>query len=510
MEPIKIYKREAFFIRKKDLKPSTLEKLELHNRHLFFEEKACANCEWHEERLADASGLSEKCEDCPAYKGGVNLCKAVTFKKVPYISLPFGDRKNMERIIGKEVVYKSKHNVEAFSRKMKFTGELRGHQREAVDCIKKTKQGIIKAPPRSGKTVLSTAAVCEIGKKTLILASQREWLDGFHETFCGSSTQKPLTNAKKSQVGFAKTLADFKKYDVCLTTVQTFNSEKGQKLLAKIRDMFTVLVVDEVRLGAANKFAIAISRLNVKYKIGLDGTPNRKDGRFVIIDALIGKVIYEAKVKRLRPTVRLVRTQYRRVIGRAQPQWVSLVSHLEKDPARLKLIAKWAIKDAKDGHMVLIPFARVTVIKALCKAINIMSGKKMAKPFFGGLKKDVRKQLIQDARNYKVRIIVGNIKLLSTGLNIPRASALYEVTMSSNKENAEQRVSRILTPWDDKPPPLLRIFLDDLSIRKRCLANEWWSTISPKFRPIITDKDLIILKGYLAEKQKAEHASWEL
>jgi len=392
---------------------------------------------------------------------------------------------------------------------MKFTGELRDHQREAVDVFKKKKSGVIKAPPRSGKTVLSTAAICEIGCKTIIMASQREWLDGFYETFCGSDTQKPLTNAKKSQVGFAKKYEDFLKYDVCLVTCQTFNSEKGQKLLRKVRDLFTVMVIDEVRLGAAHKFATAISRINVKYKIGLDGTPDRKDGRFVIIRALIGKVIYEAKVTRLKPNIRLVRTQYARHYKR-QVMWTSMVSSLEKDPARLKLIAKWAIRDAKDGHMVLIPFARVTVITALCKAINIMAGKKLAKPFYGGLKKDVRKQTIQDARNYKIKILVGNIKLLSTGINIPRASALYEVTMSSNKENAEQRVSRILTPWDDKPPPLLRIFLDDLGVRKRCLSMEWWQVIMPKFKPIVSTKDLVILKGYFAEKQKAEHASWEL
>jgi superfamily II DNA or RNA helicase len=186
-----------------------------------------------------------------------------------------------------------------------------------------------------------------------------------------------------------------------------------------------------------------------------------------------------------------------------------MVKSLETDPQRLKLIAKWAIKDAKDGHMVLIPMSQVIPIKALVKAINIMAGKKMAHPFYGGLKKDVRKELIQKARTYKARIVVGNTKLLSTGTNIPRASALYEVAMSANNENCEQRVSRILTPWE-KPTPLLRIFLDDLAVRKACLGKEWFGVIRPKFKPVISKIDEQVLNEYLKKKKEPDFASWEM
>jgi superfamily II DNA or RNA helicase len=134
----------------------------------------------------------------------------------------------------------------------------------------------------------------------------------------------------------------------------------------------------------------------------------------------------------------------------------------------------------------------------------------MAHPFYGGLKKDVRKQTVEDARTYKKRILVGNTKLLSTGTNIPRASCLYDVSMSSNKENAEQRTARILTPYDDKPPPLIRIFLDDMNVRKKCLATEWWGVISPKFKPKISDKDLTVLKAYLNTSKAKESPPWEM
>ncbi len=508
--PVRVVAREAFFIKVSDIGRKAVDAIVAHNTHMFFEEKACGDCEWNEDRLASETKLSEACPNCAAFKGGVALAKEVVVGKNKYISVPAGERKSLKKILkDKELVFKSKRVMTKFKRPIKFTGTLKDFQGEALDAIDEKKYGVIKAPPRSGKTVLSVGSICRIGHKTIILAAQREWLDGFYETFCGSPTQKPLTNAKKSQVGYARTLEEFKKYDVCLVTYQTFNSPKGKKLLKKIRDLFTVCFIDEVSMGAATNFAVCVSRLNVKYRIGLDGTPNRKDGKYLIVESLLGPIIYEAKVKRLRPTVRLVRTQYTKSY-KGRVLWPTMISSLEKDPKRLMLIAKWALKDVKDGHMILIPMAQVIPIKALCMAINRLAGKRVAHPFHGGLKKDKRKQIIQDARNYKVRIIVGSSKLISRGTNIPRASAIYDVSMSANQENAEQRVSRVLTPWDDKPPPLLRMFLDDMNVRRRCMATEWWGTVNPKFRPIIADKDLTILKGYLAQKESAAMADWNL
>ncbi|MDN3160863.1 hypothetical protein P0E55_14235, partial [Enterococcus faecalis] len=56
------------------------------------------------------------------------------------------------------------------------------------------------------------------------------------------------------------------------------------------------------------------------------------------------------------------------------------------------------------------------------------------------------------------------------------------------------------------PEPIWRIFLDDSNVYRRCLANEWWGCLSPRFKPIISDKDLKILKDYL--KQTSNRSSF--
>lgn len=502
---ITIHARESFFIPKKAIPNAVQEDLVHSFTHYFFNEKACNECEFKQDRLQSETKITPTCEECAAFQGGARLCETVKIGKKRYLKTPTGNWSALSKVLDREgVEYKVKSHFPnvPMERRIRFTGTYKGkYQEEAVQAIIEKRRGVIKAPPRSGKTVMGAAAICKIGKKTMILASQREWLLGFKETFVGSKTQEALTTCRPSQIGIAKRLADFEKYDICLVTVQTFYSEAGQKLLRAVRDMFSVVMVDEIHTGAAPQYASILNKLNCRWKIGLSGTPDRKDGRYVLMRDIMGPVIYEAKIERLRPEVRLVRTGYTRP-SKGQVMWTRMVSGLEKDPARLKLIAKWAIKDAKNGHMVLIPFAQITPIKALVMAINKMAGKTIAQPFFGGLKKDQRDKFLQQARTYRIKILVGNIKLLSTGTNIPRASALYEVTPSSNLPNANQRFSRVLTPFDGKPQPIIRLFLDDVQIRRACMRTEFWQVLKPVFKPIISRVDEQTLKDYLAGKDQ--------
>lgn len=468
----------------------------------FYEEKACAQCEFLGERHSDV------CDDCGAYKGGAELATQVEINGHQFIKTPMGDRYGLLSFLNDNgIAYDIKCHFRdiPMKRPIKFLGQLYDYQEEVVDTIVKRKRGVVKAPPRSGKTFMSVAAICRIGKKAIIMASQREWLLGFRETFVGSATQEAATDCLPEQIGFAKTVKDFEKYDICLVTPQTFLHHP--EVLDAIRDSASIVFVDEVHGGGAPQYAKTISKLSAKYYIGLSGTPDRKDGRYVLMRNLVGPVIAQPEVPRLRPEIKLVRTQYSLNV-KGQVPWVRLVRSLEKDPKRLKLIAKWAIKDAENGHMVLIPLAQVIPIRALVATINRLAGETIAKEFTGSLTKRQRDETLQEARQYKIKILVGTTKLLSVGTNIPRASALYDVTMSSNHVNAEQRNSRILTPFQDKPQPIIRIFLDDMNVRRNCLAYEYWQIIKPKFNPIISKTDETALKEYLKKKRNKEESTW--
>lgn len=508
MKAITVHARESFLIKKTNLPHAVRDELTRNFTFYFFEEKACASCDIKPERLKSEDKITPTCEECAAFNGGARLANEVKIGSTVYFKTPIGNKTTLTKVLEKHNIrYKVKrhHPTTEMARKIQFIGSYRAkYQEEAVEALINKKRGVLKSPPRSGKTVMISAAICKLGLKTMIMASQREWLLGFLETFIGSDTQPALTNCKKSQIGIAKTYEDFLKYDICLVTVQTFY--KKPRLLRKVRDLFSVLAIDEVHTSAANEYAKVINQLNVQYLWGASGTPQRKDRKDAIMRQLVGRDIYEAKVPRLRPRVFLTKTDY---AGKKSRMWTQMVSSLEKDPKRLKLIAETALKDVKNGHLVLIPFSQVTPIKALVKAINILAGKEIARPFYGGLKKPERDRNIQDARTYKIKVLVGNIQLLSTGTNIPRASMLYEVTMRSNLPAAEQRFSRVLTPYEDKPTPGVRYFLDDFDIRRTCMKTEFWGMLHKQFNPIISDKDMTILKQYFANTKRNSYQKVE-
>lgn len=502
-KPLKIFSRECFFIPERGCSKDLVQALKKKYSFYFYDDKVCSKCENGEYRVNGGEPLPE-CKHCAAFQSGMELSKRVKIKDRFYYTAPDGDEKGLVRLlrshgIEPEIICYQKDVPIA---PINLTADLYPYQEEAVATMIKAEKGVLKAPPRSGKTVMAAALVARLHKKTLIIASQREWLIGFQETFIGSKTQKGFTDLDPKRIGFCKELEDFEKYDICLATVQTFYAAKNaQEVLRKIRTMFSVVVVDEVHTSAASMYAQVMSRIACMYKIGLTGTPDRKDGKYVLTEAIFGKIAYEAKVKSLVPQVRLVKTEYSKVIGPNVP-FAYITGPLERDKARQKLIAEYAIKDVRDGHVVLIPYSGIKAIHSQVALINQMAGTEIAKAFTGATKN--RAQLIEDARTKKVKVIVGTISLLSTGINIPTASALYETVIRKNFPASRQRFSRILTPYDDKPQPIIRYFLDDMDIRRVCMAGEFWQVLMREIHPIISDIDLAALKSYFSQKTQRQ------
>lgn len=496
---IKVYKSNALYLRRNDLTPKMRQTINERYVVRFYNEKVCAKCEHFEDRHTE-----EFCDPCAAFTDQVNLSGEYKIGNQTYVKAPLGDeRQLMAWLSGKgyelDVIDKQPEHKKY---PLKFLGELRDYQLHVPKELIIAKRGILKAPPRTGKTVMFTNVACRIRGKTIIIASQKDWLDGFYDTFVGSELTKRMSNVPKSRIGFCTTLADFKKNVICLVTYHTFMHHP--KLLQQVKSMFTTALYDEVHTTAAYEFLKVVGTINARYTFGCSGTPSRKDGRFKLTEMVLGKIVSRAKREVMTCTVKLNRTTFSD--SRDKGLWPTLVKRLETDPNRLRYIAETAVKDVKDGHCVLIPLAGVVAQKALVEAINKIAGKKIAFNFTGSMKKTDRRQLILDAQLGKIPCIVGTMKMISTGLNIPPASALYEVTPSANPENCTQRVSRILTPHEGKPDPILRIFLDDYGVRRNCLRSEWFSTIKPVFKPNVSEKDTQILKDYFAGNDKSMFA----
>ncbi len=495
---MKVYAREAFLIPLNKIDGEFVEKAHANNTFNFYNDKNCERCPYFIDRPVDT------CETCPNNLGAVRLTKVLEVQGRDFLSWPIGDLRGLKSMFPDgdvEVVpvWKDK----PMKRQPNFTGKLKAFQKPATDDVIRGRRGILKSAPRTGKTVMGAYITCRLGLKTIILASQHDWLVNFYETFVGSKTQEPLTDISKKRIGYPKTLDEYEQYDVCLVTYQQFLSDKGKEKLKKIRRLFSVLLVDEVHKGNAKAFAKVISQFVCKYKIGLTGTPKRKDERHVIVKKLMGPILHETTTERLVPRVVLTKSP----IASAKDYriWAYMVRYLETHPQRMRLIAEKALHDVANDHLVLIPLSRVASIKALTMAINRLAGKDVAEAFYGGIPKDSRDKVIENARRYKTKVVVGNIKMLSTGINIPRASCLYQCTPTSNMPNAEQRFSRILTPWEGKPQPLIRVFADDMKVVQSCFRAEFWGALNKLFKPVMTEETREKLYAWMNGSKKSRN-----
>jgi superfamily II DNA or RNA helicase len=377
----------------------------------------------------------------------------------------------------------------------------------------KKKRGILDSPPRSGKTVMATLVITRVGGKTLILGSQLEWLLQFRETFVGSETQDKFTNCRQAQIKVCKTLKDFQETDICLSTFSKFMSKSGKILLEKIKDLFRTVVADEIQGVPALQTSKVLARLNAEYMFGLSGTVERKVTEEIqIAHDLIGPTIHHCEVERLRPKVTLLFTGIKikdPPKGGSQVGFVYFQSRIENNTERRALVIKHIIKYARAGHLVLVPMTRVESVLRWTRDINYETESPgFALPFFGGLKKDRRAATVAKARNYECRVLVGNINLLSTGLNIPRASCIFQgLQATSNVPKCDQRMSRILTPMPGKPNPVIVQISDDSDLMRRCLQNEWFNCIKPRFNPIVLPEDEAALMRYFATTASAKNGS---
>ena len=249
------------------------------------------------------------------------------------------------------------------------------------------------------------------------------------------------------------------------------NEKRGKKRLQEIKNLFGVLMVDEVDLVAAEGFTKVVNAFEAKHRFGCTGTTDRKDGRYFLVDHVIGKTQYTVEVETLQPVVKFIET------GTTIKHDYKILPYayraLAENKARFNLICDWLEHDLKNGRSIVIPVATVKQCTDIVKEINTRFGKEIACAFTQATAKtkENRKKIILKARKGKYKLIVGIRKMVQRGINVPAWDCLYEIVPISNPPNFRQETSRILTPVENKKQPMIRFFLDDFGLSRGCLRN---------------------------------------
>ena len=458
-----------------------------HYDHHRYDDSVCRECEFRSMRYSDECGSCE----LGGYLGNIRTWGTKVIKGVSYYSFPIGDRLRIEDKLGIEFSQfkiKDLRTSRPFDVNVKFTGSLREKQIPLVEDWKYSKHGIIKAPPRTGKTVTSIAIGIAMGQRMVIIANQIDYLNNFIKEI-EAHTNLPKLEEKHGRrlYGFMKKEQDFKEFQIGILTYQSLISDKnGKKRKKWLNENFGTLWIDEIQKANADEFAKLVATVRQKFKGGCTATDKRKDKKHFLVRELVGPTVAEAKIDTMTPTIYVHETEgvvpkNKRAYQSKHPSaWTGAMKFLATHAGRNKMIIKQIIKDLKAGRSIVLPVYTVYHSKEIVDTVNKQWGSTIAAQFIGGAgakQKDVREKILDDARSGDIRLVCGTRSLLQVGLNVPRWDTHYFAMPMSNEPNWEQESSRILTPASEDVPkkePIIRMFVDpELGQSFGCFKSTW-------------------------------------
>lgn len=471
-----------------------------------YNQSKCDKCPYVSDRHCDT------CDECPAYLGLFKLYKDKTINGKKYVGISNGNKSKWRTLLkdkDKKLTVEDKRSKPKFRYPIKFIQDTYEYQGPAIKAMVKFNNGILLSPPRSGKTVMGVKAIVKKRYRTLIMASQYDWLEQFYTTIMGDPAQKekPFTNIPELEEETGKkicvlakdgeSLLKYKDADIVLCTYQRFLNKKGKKELKKIKKEFGTLFVDEVDGSAATAYSKTVNEFYARSRLGCTGTYDRKDGFHFLLEHIFGPILYKVKIKSLKPEVKFIETgYYNKHNYKILPYAYRALADNTK---RNELLVDWIMKDLADGHSIVIPTTTVKHCNVLVKMINKKYGKEIACAFTAATakKKERRTEIKTMAKKGKYRVIVGIRKMVQRGINVPIWSMLYSQMPISNAPNYKQETSRILTPMPGKLQPVIRHFVDQFGFSRGCLRTCVYQTYT-KNGFIISRDNWAIANKYLS------------
>ena len=328
-----------------------------------------------------------------------------------------------------------------------FKFELRDSQKKVFDEIEDN--AIINAWVSWGKTFTGLAIAGKLGQKTLVVT---------HTV--------PLRNQWAKEVekvyGFKPGIIGSGQFDLD-SPIVIGNTQTLYRNVEKIRKQFGTIILDEMHHVSSPTFSKILDTNYCRYKIGLSGTIERKDGKHVVFRDYFGNTLFKPpKENYMTPTVHLVPSEIRFMDGAKIP-WANRVTKLANDEEYRHTISMLAAAYAARGHKVLVVSDRVAFLKACAE----LSGDK-AICVTGEVAHEDREGLVDQILYGDANILYGTQAIFSEGISVDTLSCLILATPVNNEPLLTQLVGRVIRKKEGKiSPVIIDIHLKGNTARKQ-------------------------------------------
>lgn len=315
-----------------------------------------------------------------------------------------------------------------------FKYELRESQQEVYDQL--NDNAVINAFVSWGKTFTALAIAKKLEQKTLIIT---------HTVALRTQWEKEI----KKVFGIEAGVIGSGRYEVDAPIV-VGNIQTLYKIKEKIVKTFGTLIVDECHHIPANTFNRLVDSSYARYKIGLSGTVERKDGRHVMLPDYFGHTRFTPpKENYMEPSIDVIQTKIRFMDGAKIP-WANRINDLVSQEEYGKLICFLAAAYRKQGHKVLLLSDRVYFLKRVKETLG-----EYCELITGEVSLEEREQKIKKVQEGKVDILLGTQSIFSEGISVNPLSCLILATPVNNTPLLTQLIGRVIREHPGKKDPVV-------------------------------------------------------
>lgn len=309
-----------------------------------------------------------------------------------------------------------------------FRGELREAQQEIYDDVEDN--CLINAKVGWGKTFMALALARKLGQKTIVvvhtIALMHQWAKEVEKVF-----------------GFKPGLIG-DKHDNTTPDIVIGNVASMYKRMDKLSKMFGTLIMDEVHHAPSPTFAKIVDRCYARYKIGLSGTLERKDGLHVLLSDYFGQKVYKpARENTMEPVVHAIDTGIQFPYGDI---WAHRVNSLNESMLYQRCVTQLTKHYVELGHKVLIVADRVEFLQTIAEQTGsaLIIGETNDR--------DDQFKLLDSG---ETNSLCGMLSIFKEGISYNPLSCVILANPINNLPMLEQVVGRIQRLYPDKPQPIV-------------------------------------------------------
>ena len=332
---------------------------------------------------------------------------------------------------------------------LRFTGELRPQQHNAVAAITPHERGVIVAPPGAGKTVMACAVIAHHDVPTIVLVDRKPLVDQWRQR---------LSEHLGLSLGQIGVIGGGRNDPTGIVDVAMIQSVARRDRPAELFERYGLVVVDECHHLPAVSFEACVRQAPSRRWVGLTATPYRRDGLEGIIALQCGPTRFELAAKDA-DDIALVRRELivhetqSMVTEDAAPAIQAVFAAIVQDHGRTEQICADVHRAVNGGRICLVLTQRTDHIDAIVDGLAELGDEALV--LRGGLSKrsrDAVANAIASRPNESGLALVATGSYLGEGFDWPDLNTLFLAFPLAFKGRVVQYVGRLLRTHGGKAP----------------------------------------------------------